>query len=390
MTENEIQALKKRTNAELVLTDPKPVLDDLGIWYKEIGDTSYQMNVRNEKTPSAYISLRNGKWQYKDFGNGNNGNIVNVVMDYAQLPFKEALDYSLQKMGIPNYLNEALNQKKIDVKIPQETRERLLQLREKNKEREKSHAVSKVVSVYEVESNQLAVDFLRSRGIEKIPPNFKVINGEYTNKRGEVKRAYGVGILTQNGGADIHFLKKIGDLKTMTFGEKDISFFKKENSNKVAIFESKMDYAAAYQQMPIDDVNVIIANTTSNAHKVAELLKKENLTENVMFFNQNDLPGYKFVVDIANDINLKGYKSINYDVIEEYKKDVNDILINDEKIASRITDCTLEQHEKIVNSLEALKNIQKELEKKPRVTRDDLKRANQNQEQEQSQGYERY
>ena len=155
-----------------------------------------------------YISLRNGKWQYKDFGNGNNGNIVNVAIDYAQLPFKEALDYSLQKMGIPNYLNEALNQKRTDVKIPQETRERLLQLREENKQREKSHAVSKVVSVYEVESNQLAVDFLRSRGIEKIPPSFKVINGEYTNKFGEVKRAYGVGILTQNGGADIHFLKK--------------------------------------------------------------------------------------------------------------------------------------------------------------------------------------
>ena len=176
----------------------------------------------------------------------------------------------------------------------------------------------------------------------------------------------------------------------MTFGEKDISFFKKANSSKVAIFESKMDYAAAYQQMPIDDVNVIIANSTSNAHKVAELLKKENLTKNVMFFNQNDLPGYKFTVDIAKDINLKEYKSINYDVIEEYKKDINDVLINDEKIADRITDCTLEQHEKIVNSLEALKNIQKELEKKPQITRDDLKRANQNQQQEQNRGYERY
>ena len=120
----------------------------------------------------------------------------------------------------------------------------------------------------------------------------------------------------------------------------------------------------------------------------AEWLQKENLTQNVMFFNQNDLPGYKFTIDIAKDINLKEYKSINYDVIDEYKKDINDVLIDGEKIADRITDCTLGQREKICNSLEALKNIQKEMEK-PRITRDDLKQANQ-QQQEQNRGYERY
>ena len=391
LTEAEIQHLKKRTNTELVLSDPKPVLDDLGIWYKELGNTSYQLNVRNERTPSAYISLKNGKWNYKDFGNGSNGNIVNVVMDYAQLPFKEALNYSLQKMGIPNYLSDALsNQNATNIKIPQETRERLKELRESNKEREKSTAISKVVSTYEVETNQLAVDYLKSRGIEKIPPNFKVINGEYTNKHGEVKRAYGVGILTQNGGADIHFLKKIGDLKTMTFGEKDITFLKKENSNKVAIFESKMDYASAYQQMPINDVNVIIANSTSNAHKVAELLKQQGL-DNVMFFNQNDLAGYKFVIDISKEAGINDFKNIQYDVIEEYKKDVNDLLINDKKIANRIETSELLKFEKIYNSLEVLKNIQKDLEK-PRITRDDLKHANNvnvNQSTEQDKGYER-
>jgi len=391
LSEAEIQHLKKRTNTELVLSDPKPVLDDLGIWYKELGNTSYQLNVRNERTPSAYISLKNGKWNYKDFGNGNNGNIVNIVMDYAQLSFKEALDYSLQKMGIPNYLSDALNnQKATNIKIPQETRERLKTLRESNKEREKSTAISKVVSTYELETNQLAVDYLRSRGIEKIPPNFKVINGEYMNKHGEVKRAYGVGILTQNGGADIHFLKKIGDLKTMTFGEKDITFLKNKTSDKVAIFESKMDYASAYQQMPINDVNVIIANSTSNAHKVAKLLKQEGL-DNVMFFNQNDLAGYKFVIDISKEANINDFKNITYDVIEEYKKDVNDLLVNDEKIADRIETSHLLKFEKIYNSLEVLKNIQKDLEK-PRITRDDLKHANNvnvNRSIEQDKGYER-
>lgn len=74
----------------------------------------------------------------------------------------------------------------------------------------------------------------------------------------------------QGDGADIHFLKRVGDLKSMSFGNKDISLFLNENSKKVAVFESKMDYGARYQQIDLSQVNVIIANTNDNAHKMAE------------------------------------------------------------------------------------------------------------------------
>lgn len=376
-TEQEIKAFISQTNAELILQDPYPVLQDLGIDYKELGNDSYRMNLRGEKTPSAYISLKGGSWKYKDFGNDKSGSIVNVVMDATNKPYKESLNYCLQTLGVPNYLEQALNSKQQDYQLSQADRERIKQQREANAVRESSHPLSKVTTVYEVATNQLAVDYLKSRGIVKIPPQMKVVNGEYTNSKGEVKRAFGVGVLTRDGtGADIHFLQKIGDLKTLSLGEKDISFFKNPNSNKVAIFESKMDYAAAYQQMPLDGVNIIIANSVSNAAKVAELLISEGLTQTPMIFNQNDIAGYKFVADVMQRAEISECKSIHYDILSEYKKDINDLLLDGAKIADRIETRPLEYFSNIAASLDAIQKAQNTPKIEP-ITREDLRRDDQ-------------
>ena len=370
MTEQEIQRLKQRTTQELMLQDPKPVLDALGLEYKTIGYDSYRLKVRDENTASAFISLKNGYWKYKDFGNGNNGSIVNVVMDTTGKNFKEALNYSLSKLGLKNYLDEGLDNNSVKVySLSEEEKQRLKQLKDSNQQKEKSHPLSTVKNIYDVSTNQLAVDYLKSRGIIKIPPQFKIITGEYQNKQGKIKTAFGVGILTQDGtGADIHFLKKIGDLKTMSFGEKDISFFPNVNSKKVAIFESKIDYTAAYQQMPLDNVNIVIANSTSNALKVSQLLKKENLTENVMIFNQNDMPGWRFVADIVKEANISEFKAIKYDILNEYRQDVDDLLLKKEKIADRIISTDSKQIQNIVNSLDMINSASYA------ISKNDLKR----------------
>lgn len=377
-TEQEIKSFISQTNAELILQDPYPVLQDLGIDFKELGNDSYRMNIRGEKTPSAYISLRHGVWFFKDFGNTNNpkgGNIVNVVMDYTGKDYKSALNYSLQTLGVPNYLEQALNSKTQSYELTNTDRERIKQQKEANTQRESSHPLSKVTSVYEVATNQMAVDYLKSRGIVKIPPQLRVINGEYINSKGETKKAFGVGVLTRDGaGADIHFLQKIGDLKTMSLGEKDISFFKNPNSSKVAVFESKMDYCAAYQQMPLDGVNIIIANSVSNAAKVAELLVSEGLTQTPMMFLQNDIAGYKFVSDIMQKAEISECKSIHYDILSEYKKDINDLLLDGVKIADRIETRDAEYFSSIATSLEAIQKAQNAPKIEP-ITKEDIQRA---------------
>ena len=387
-TDQQIKTFISRTNEELVLQDPLPVLQDLGIGFKELGNDSYRMNIRGEKTASAYISLKNGSWRYKDFGTDKSGSIVNVVMDATGKDYKTALSYSLQTLGVPNYLEQALNAKTESYQLSQADRERIKAQREANKSRESSHPLSKVTTVYEVATNQLAVDYLVARGIVRIPPQMKIINGEYTNSKGETKKAFGVGVLTRDGqGADIHFLQKIGDLKTMSFGQSDISFFQNPSSSKVAIFESKMDYAAAYQQMPLDDVNIIIANSVSNAAKVAELLKEQSF-QTPMIFNQNDLAGYRFVSDIMEKANIQELKSIRYDIMSEYKQDINDLLLNGEKIADRIETRDIDYFSNIAASLEAIQKMQNSPKIEP-VTKEDLQRSDRAYERNQEKGVER-
>ncbi len=388
-TDEQIQTFIRRTNEELALQDPQPVLNDLGIDYKELGNDSYRMNLRGEKTASAYISLKNGMWKYIDFGDRTRGgNIANVVMHATGKDYKAALSYSLQTLGVKNHLEEALNSKRESHELSQADRERIKAQRDANKTREASHPLSKVTTVYEVATNQLAVDYLASRGILKIPPQMKIINGTYTNNKNEERAVYGVGVLTRDGQAgNIHFLSKLGDLKSMSLGQSNISFFQNPNSNKVAVFESKMDYCAAYQQMPLDGVNIIIANSVSNASKVAELLVSEGLTQTPpMMFLQNDFASYRMVADIMEKADIQEVKSIRYQVMSEYKKDINDLLLEGVKIADRIEQRPLEYFEDIAKSLELIQKAQQT----PSIdsTRDALRKANFS-ERTQSQGQER-
>jgi len=374
LSDDEVKSLMNQTRRELYLQDPEPVLQALGLEYKRMGNDSCRMNIRGEKTPSAFISLKHGEWKYKDFGNGSSGTIENVVMDATGISYKEALNYSLQHLGVKNYLEEALQLNNTQVTLSNEHKQRIKDLKKRNLQREASHAVSRVTSIKDVKDYPPAVEYLESRGIKDIPPHIKLITGEYKNRQGEVKRAFGVGVETLNKGADIHFLKQIGDLKSMSFGEKEISYFKNPNSNKVAVFESKMDYAAAYQQINIDAANVIIANSTSNYKQIADILKRENF-QTVHFFNQNDRAGYEFVVNVTENANIKKFGCINYNVMSEYKKDINDLLLEDIKIKERFKTADLESFKSIANSLKSIEEAQKQIQSNSRDIREDLKMA---------------
>lgn len=338
---NEINELKRQTSQELHVTNPEPVLLALGLDYQTIGNTSYRMKLREEKDASAFISLKNGEWKFRDFGTGQNGTIENIVMQVTNKEYKDALNFSLQTLNIKNRLEIALEQEQIQIRLNKEERERIEALKASNIQKEKGVPISRVTEIRDIESYQLAVDYLKSRGIEKIPPEFKLITGEYTTKDGITKKAFGVGILTQSGGADIHFLKKIGDLKTISFGDKDISFFQNKESKKLAVFESKMDYASAYQQMDLSKVNVVIANTTSNAFKVSELINGSEF-ESVCFFNQNDKAGELFVKNIVQETALESFHHVIYEN-EDEGKDINDLHIEGKSLHEHIKQISKEQ-----------------------------------------------
>jgi len=361
-SDDEVKRFMRLTKENLHIQDPKEVLDELKIDYKAIGHDSYRMNIRGERDASAFISLKHGIWKYKDFGSNAGGTIENVVMDATGMNYKDALNFSLNIYKLPNHLEEAIGQKTdISPKLNEEQKEKIESIKKENIQRSKSNFVSNVTSVKDIGDYKPAIEYLASRGITKIPFNMKIINGEYQAQSGELKTAFGVGVLTRDKtGADIHFLKPWGDMKSISFGKKDISFFKNPNSQKVAIFESKMDYAAAFQQMNLDSINVIIANSASNHLKVADLIKEENFST-VQFFNQNDKAGYDFVAKTVEEADIKAFGCLKYNVMSEYKQDVNDLLMKNEKISERIQDGNLEYFKNVSNSLEQILQAQKEL-----------------------------
>jgi len=368
-TQDELDSFKRETTLEMKLADPQPILDDLGIDYKDVGQDSYKMNLRNEKTASAYISLKNGEWKYKDFGNSNSGSIVNVVMDATGKDFKGSLEYTLNKLAIENRLETALSSNKKPT-TSQQFKDSISFQKQENKARETSIPLSKVTNVSEVSSNQMAVDYLAGRGITKIPPEMKIINGEYRNKEGNTKKVFGVGVVSygKDGadmGADIHFLKKLGNVKTQNLGAKNPSFYENIFSDKAVVFESKMDYAAAYQQnQDLHNDNIFIANGVTNAKKIGEIIKETSNISTIDFFNQNDKAGYQFITNVAKTADIIEFNSVKYDVLGEAKQDINDLLLNNEKsIASRLKPQSVETIEKITNTLENFEKSQKEIKK---------------------------
>jgi len=338
LTEEDYKELTQKTRDELKLTDPAPILSALGIEHKQNGNRYIFKARTEERTASANLYLdKNGEWKYKDFGSGQSGGVENLVMDATGINYKEALAYCIANTSSRDYLQERIDELKnqktqMSKELPNQTKEELLKKREVNQQKAKLQQInSRVVNVTEL-SHQ-AKEYLATREIHKIPPEFKQITGEYKNKNGETKKSFGVGVLTKNStGADIHFLKKVGNLKTMSFGEKDISFFQKPNSKDVAIFESKMDYAAAYQQIDFSKTDVVIANSTSNAFKVTEEIK--NRYETIHFFNQNDQPGKKFVREIIDSVKIKKFSFIKYQD-KETRQDINDLIKNRVNLYSR-------------------------------------------------------
>ncbi len=351
ISQNKFRELSQKTKDELKLTDPYQVLDALGIEYKLRGNR-YEFKARTERTASANLYVdKSGEWKYKDFGSGNNGTIENLIMDTTGASYKEALEYVINNSTIRDYVQEKIDELKGKRSIKKEVNITLK--KEENLKKIEKQIKSKVIAIKDVKRYALAIEYLKSRGIIKIPPQFKMITGEYIDKNNQTRKAFGIGIETLNSkGADIHFLKQIGSLKTMSFGEKNISYFKsKEPAKSVAVFESKMDYAAAYQQIDFKLTDVLIANSTSNAHKVAKIIKDKY--NDVQFYNQNDKAGIQFVRDVTKEYGVTDFKYIKYDKSEQ-NQDINDLVKNNVELEKREEQSFIS---KLKNKFEEIDNL---------------------------------
>lgn len=376
--DHEYEQLKNQTKQELKMADPAPVLDSLGIEYKtEKNGTRHTFKVRaGERTASANMYMdRSGEWKFHDFGNsGNGGTVENLVMAVTGMNYKEALEYSLNRSNVENRLQTRLDELKNSksvrkpIELNDEAKKRLHALQKANIERvASSSSNSKIVKIKKIQSNNYqALEFLKRRGISSVPEHFYEITGEFKIKkdgREFVIKNRGIGVLTGDMkkidinkdidklGADIHFYnpvkRKDGSvMKTQSFGNKDVTYIK-GNGKSVAIFESKMDYAAALDKGHSKNSDIVIANGVGNYRKIIDKIDT-NKYEKVRFYNQNDTAGEKFLVDIASSIKNKEFEFVKY-AQDEKKLDINDLTQKGIDLRDRISVSTAN---KIKNKVE--------------------------------------
>ncbi|MDD3450946.1 toprim domain-containing protein [Sulfurimonas sp.] len=391
LSQAEIDSLRTMTKETLIHSDPSNVLNSLGIDFTtKQGGSNYSFRLRaDDRTPSASMYLdRSGVWKFKDFGSGESGTIENVVMVATGMNYKDALNYSLDASGLKNYLAEAIesNQSMAKIQLTTEHLSRLEEIKNINIAKAQENNVnSKVLSYREITPDDTkAIEFLSNRGIDSIPKNMYIIEGQISGVGANGKEySYtnmGVGVLTgdmskpielDKVGADIHFLnpKVLRDgatMKTQSFGLKDMTLIPGENDTKdYAVFESKMDYAAAACKIDLNETNVIIANGTGQANKIADLLNEQGF-EKVTFFNQNDMPGEKFVSDIVEKANIEKFDFVKYEAVGEYKQDINDLVKNGVDVEQRlISNATVEDWQNYIleNKEAKIEDIQSLIEK---------------------------
>ena len=363
----EAQILFNKTNDELHTTDPINILNDLGIDYKiKRNGTQYEFAIRNEdKTASANLYIaKDGNWRFYDFGTGESGTVENVVMKLDNKDYKEAREYAISKLGVNDYFAQELALRKdLDytpksINLSDEARIKIDELKEANKDKASQfNNNTRIISIKEIdESNTQAMEYLKSRGITKIPNFMYEAEGEiFGSKNG---RSYnikniGLGVATTNIepleneklGVDIHYynpveLKNGTNLKTGTYGANGISPFINGTGEKLIIAESKWDMAAANEKNLLTNATCIIANSTSNFKLIDEYIKDKQFT-NTLILNQNDKPGDDFKDKIIHSENLqtKAIYVIKYND-DEVKQDVNDLLKNGVELRTRVTKVT--------------------------------------------------
>lgn len=325
--------------------------------------------------------------------------------DYYQMRYEEIeQENEFLKMEAghtkPIHANSKTKPKsKTTQEILEEKSQELQALKDANLELEKKHSTNSKVTYASKSIPPYLIKWLKEeRGISNIEiKNFYFIKGEAwkVDENGnpcDIKKKEGVGVLCadkemlieinskieENGfasfnfpysdeqtvGADVHFppytfMLENGDevtMKTQSFGNKKNSTFLDFKGDTIAPIESKMDYAAAYQQLNFQNmkIDVDIANSTSNADIIGKNIADKSY-QNVLFLNQFDLAGVKFLIDIhdnakANGHEIKNFKYMDY-AQNEYKQDINDLHKNHIDLQSRVKEGTLVDLNKLLDKI---------------------------------------
>ena len=294
----------------------KDFLDFSGIEYQEKkGDLWIKNPYLEQKTGSVVIKHTNNKdgtyySYFKDFASENRGDIANFAMFYFNLDFKSAIEL----------LKETFNEKNFErlTQIKEENNSFIKKVQE-NIEQERNNSIE-IENIQELKNTAL-IDYLQKRGIDLATASSAGIKEIYYTNKNNGKKYFSLCFENRKGGVEVRNAYFKG-----SFGTKDITIFKNENSKEVNIFEGFLDYASAIKlsKNKVLGQNNIILNSVVEADKAVEAIKSLDVDRAKLYLD-NDKAGDKAVEEIkealSNEIeiidNRDFYKNCN---------DLNDFL----------------------------------------------------------------
>ncbi len=305
----DIELIKEKYNI-------KDFLDFAGINYTEKkGDLWIKNPFLEQKTGSVVIKHTNTKdgtyySYFKDFASENRGDIANFAMFYYNLDFKSAIEMLKETFNEKNF--ERLSQ------IKEENNQFIKKIQE-NIEQKKNNSIE-IENIQELKNTAL-IDYLQKRNIDLATAAAAGIKEIYYTNKNNNKKYFALCFENEKGGVEVRNAYFKG-----SFGTKDITIIKNENSKEVNIFEGFLDYASAIKlsKNKILNQNNIILNSVVEADKAIEAIKSLN-ADKVKLYLDNDKAGDKAVTEIkealSNEIevidNRDFYKNCN---------DLNDFL----------------------------------------------------------------
>lgn len=259
------------------------------------GYAMYQSPFRAEKTPSMRVDTDKNLWC--DYGTGEGGSIIDLVMKLSKVSFKEAVGAIKQNAG--SYIC-----------VEQDMRQA-----QNVKEKEKS---IKIIKTEKCGYNSAINAYLLQRGIPvttaRMAPSLCEIY--YTINQ---QNYFGLGFRNNAGGYEIRNKYFKG-----CFGHKDITTINSGYDQSVVV-EGMMDYLSYIvynKNLSLIPANIIVLNSTAIVNKALPFLKTQN---SVFASLDNDQAG-----DHATKLLIEALPGKVIDKRETYSKhkDFNDFLLS--------------------------------------------------------------
>ena len=290
-------------NAEKLKTiDAEVILNFLGLPYRRTGDRIMATaTYRDENTASISIQERYGKWLWKDFGSGNGGSWIDLVMAVKDLAYLDAIKF------LNDIENAEINNG------GQEKRPFSFDRREDKPNRIEITAITKI-------TDDRLINYLHSRAISFMPDWLKQVDYSVV-KNNKTYLNSAIGIKNSVGGYVIRNIK----IK-MNIGKSAYSLFAKDSKKElVFVAEGMFDGLSIAEKMKNNRLyDLIILNSTNNLN--SEVIKILSGYENIILCLDNDVAGKQAENEILRQIKTNTYK------LTFKGKDLNEAFVLKEKI----------------------------------------------------------